>query len=107
MSDAPKIPVKVSSPAELDMLVGVHVTGEEPETFWADSHGHFQFATEAEARDALGDPYYQQFLPDVDWSQTVIRQVQIYRAYCSDPAALWLAIERAAEKHGALGIFRR
>ena len=98
---------RVNSATDLETLVGVHVTGEMPEVFWADSHGHFQFATEIEAREALNDPYYQQFLPDVDWAQTVIRKVNVYRPCCSDPAALWLVIERASESHGPLSIAKK
>jgi len=99
--------VRVHSPAELDALIGVHVTGEMPEVSWGDSHGHFQFASEQEARDAVCDPYYQQFLPEVDWSQTVIEQRHVYRAYCSDPAVLWQVVEKASEKHGPLSVFRK
>jgi hypothetical protein len=83
------------------------VTGEVPEVFWADSHGHFQFATEGEARDAVNDPYYQGFLPDVDWTQTVIRKINVYRSYCSDPVALWKVIEKASERLGPLSIVKK
>ena len=89
------------------MLVGIHVTGEMPEVFWADSHGLFQFATESEAREAMNDPYYQQFLPDVDWAQTVIRKVNVYRPCCSDAEALWRVIEKASERHGALSVVKK
>lgn len=98
---------RVSLAADLEALVGMHVTGELPDVFWADSHGHFQFATEHEARDAMNDPYYQQFLPDVDWTQTVIRKVNVYRPYCSDPAALWKVIEKASERHGPLSVVKK
>jgi hypothetical protein len=98
---------RVNLPAELDCLVGIHVTGEVPEVVWADSHGHFEFASEAEARDAVNDPYFQQFLPDVDWSQTVIQRMDLYRPYCSDPAVLWRVVEKATEKHGALSVLRK
>jgi hypothetical protein len=98
---------RVSAAADLETLVGIHVTGEVPDVFWADSHGHFQFATETEARDAMSDPYYQGFLPDVDWTQTVIRKVNVYRGYCSDPAFLWQVIERASERHGALSVVKK
>ena len=90
---------RVTSVAELECLVGAHVMGEVPEIYWGDSHGHFQFGTEDEARAAVADPYYQQFLPAVDWSGTVIRKVQVYRPYCSDPATVWLVVEKASEAH--------
>jgi hypothetical protein len=83
------------------------VTGETPEVVWADSHGHFEFASEAEARDAMRDPYFQQFLPDVDWTQTVIERVDVYRSYCSDAAVLWQVVEKAAEKSGTLSVLRK
>lgn len=98
---------RVSSVADLETLVGIHVTGEVPEVYWADSHGHFLFVSEREAREAVSDPYYQQFLPDVDWTQTVIREVNIYRSYCSDPAALWQVVEKTSERHGALTVAKK
>lgn len=98
---------RVSSSAELDCLIGIHVTGEVPAVVWADSNGLFEFASEAEARDAVADPYFQQFLPDVDWTQTVIERVDVYRAYCSDPAILWQVVEKATEKHGVLSVLRK
>lgn len=98
---------RVNSAAELETLIGTHVTDEVPEVFWADSHGHFQFATESEARDAVNDPYYQGFLPDVDWAQTLITKVNVYRSYCSDPAVLWQMIEKASERHGPLSVAKK
>jgi hypothetical protein len=94
--------IRISSAVELDTLVGQHVTGEEPEVFWEDSHGQFQFESEAEARRALMDPYYQRFLPDVDWSQTVIREVRAYRPYCADPAYIWTVVEKASAQWGTM-----
>jgi hypothetical protein len=99
--------LRVNSVTSLESLVGAHVVGEIPEVYWADSHGHFQFATEEEAKAAVNDPYYQQFLPLVDWSQTVIHEMRVYRPYCSDCAAIWHLVERASEKHGPLSIARR
>jgi hypothetical protein len=98
--------IRVSSAAELDALVGKHVTQEQPEIFWEDSHGHFQFDTEEEARQALRDPYYQRFLPDVDWTRTLVREVHAYRPYCADPMQVWLVAEKAAATHGPLIIWR-
>jgi|GEM_PF-1302348 len=98
--------IRIGSAAELDALVGQHITGEEPEIFWEDSHGQFQFDTEEEARRALVDPYFQRFLPDVDWSQTVVRQVCAYRPYCAEPGLIWLVIEKAAATYGSLVCWR-
>ncbi len=107
MPSEPSQPVhKVSSVPELESLVGIHVTHETPEVFWVDSHGLFQFATELEALAALKDPYFQQFLPDVDWSQTVIRKVSIYSHCCTDAAALWHMVEKAGATHGELSLMR-
>ncbi len=98
---------RVNTVAGLETLVGIHVTGEVPEVYWADSHSNFLFVSEREAREAVSDPYYQQFLPDVDWTQTAIREVNIYRSYCSDPAALWLVIEKTSERYGALNVVKK
>ncbi len=97
---------RASSVSELETLIGTHVTHETPEVFWVDSHGLFQFATELEALAALKDPYFQQFLPDVDWSQTVVRKVSIYRHCCTEAAALWQMVEKASTTHGALSLQR-
>jgi hypothetical protein len=98
---------RVNSASDIEMLIGIHVTGEVPEVFWTDSHGHFQFMTEIEAKAAMTDPYYQQFLPDVDWTQMVIRKVIVYRPCCSDTAALWQVMEKACERHGILSLARK
>jgi hypothetical protein len=102
----PLEPSRVSLPAELDALVGSHITGETPETYWEDCHGHFQFDTEEEARMALSDPYYQRFLPDVDWTQTVIRQVTVFRPYCSDAVMNWRVVEKATAQFGVMKVWR-
>jgi hypothetical protein len=98
--------VQISSAVELDALVGQRITDEDPEIYWEDSHGQFQFATEAEARRALMDPYYQRFLPDVDWSTTVIREVRAYHRYCADPDRIWTVIDKASTRWGAMFIWR-
>ena len=98
---------RVNSASDLEALIGIHVTQETPEVFWADSNGLLQFATESEARDAANDPYYQQFLPDVDWTQTVIRKMSFYRPCCSDGEALWQVIEKASEIYGTLSVAKK
>lgn len=98
--------IRIASIAELDALVGVHVTGETPELWWEDSHGHFQFETEEEALIAIADPYYQRFLPDVDWSKTVVRQVKTFSPYCSDASAIWTVVDKATTAHGPLLTWR-
>ena len=99
-------PVRVKSLSELDALVGIHVTREKPEVFWEDSHGYFQFHSEVEARQALKDPYYQRFLPDVDWSKTLIREVRVYQNYSSSPVANWVAADRAIAQFGPMTVWR-
>jgi hypothetical protein len=98
--------LRISSAAELDTAVGMHVTHETPEVFWEDSHGQFQFDSEEEARRALMDPYYQRFLPEVDWSKTLIREVRAYRAYCADSTLVWIVVEKASAIHGPLALWR-
>ena len=99
-------PKRVASPADLDALVGVYVTRERPEVFWEDSHGHFQFDTEMEARRAIADPYYQRFLPDVDWSHMLVREVRSFRPYCTDPGANWILVEKATARFGSMLVSR-
>jgi hypothetical protein len=82
------------------------VIGETPEVYWEDSHGCFQFLTEVEARQALKDPYYQRFLPDVDWARTVIREVRVYRNYSSDPVVNWSVVDRAITEFGPMLMWR-
>ncbi len=97
---------RAASPSELDALVGVHITRDDPDIYWEDSHGHFQFDTELEARRALSDPYYQRFLPDVDWSHTVVREVRRYSPYCTDSAANWALVEKASAQFGSMLVWR-
>jgi hypothetical protein len=99
-------PLRAASLAELDTLVGQYVTRDSPEEFWEDCHGYFQFASEDEARHALLDPYYQKFLPSVDWSQTKIRKVQIFRPYSAEPTANWDLVAQATGQFGPLNISR-
>jgi hypothetical protein len=98
--------MRVRSLAELDALVGEHVVCEKPECYWEDCHGYFQFHSEIEAREALKDPYYQKFLPAVDWSRTVIHEVRVYRKYSSEPVANWFLAERAISEFGPMLIWR-
>jgi hypothetical protein len=86
--------IRVLTLQELDALVGSFVTGEEPVRHWEDSQGCFRFETEDEARQAMQDPYYQNFLPEVDWTQTQILLISEYRAYSTDYPIAWEMIER-------------
>jgi hypothetical protein len=98
--------MRVRSLAELDALVGEHVVCEKPECYWEDCHGYFQFHSELEAREALKDPYYQKFLPPLDWARTVIREVRVYRKYTAEPTANWLLAERAIGEFGPMLVWR-
>src|SRR5688572_30652613 len=97
---------RISSIAELNALVGQYVTEEVPEKYWEDSHGYFQFHSELEARRAIRDPYYQRFLMAVDWSKTVIREVQVFRPYAADPEANWQMCEKAILRFGPMRLSR-
>jgi hypothetical protein len=99
-------PLRVATLAELDALVGEHVMREKPEVYWEDSHGYFQFHSEVEARQALRDPYYQRFLPPLDWSKTLIREVRVYPRYSSDSAANWRLADAAIEAFGPMLMWR-
>jgi hypothetical protein len=81
---------------ELDALIAEHVTCESPETYWEDSHGFFHFGTEQEARDAIQDRYLQNFLPDVDWTATLIQKVEMHRPYSTELHAAWQVVEKLA-----------
>jgi hypothetical protein len=97
----------VASPAALDSLVGTHITGEKPEVHWEDMHGLFRFDTEAEARAALGDIYYQLFLPQVSWDETIIREVRNFRHYSDDHSPVWAAVAATTLAHGPMQIEMR
>ena len=98
--------LRVTSLAELDALVGHHVTQEKPEVYWEDTHGYFQFHSEFEARRALNDPYFQRFLPHIDWTALQIREVRVYRCYSVDPTANWILVEKAVGQFGAMLVWR-
>lgn len=97
---------RISSLAELDALIGEYVLGEKPLIHWEDSHGYFQFHSEVEARQALSDPYFQRFLPPVDWARTAIREVREFRPYSSDGAANWRVAEASISKFGPMVVAR-
>lgn len=98
---------RVVSAADLEALIGEHVTGEGIEEYGVDPHGLFQFATEIEAHDALSDPFFQRFLPAVDWSKTVIRKQKVYPQYSSNPIVLWKLIEKTSAQHGPLIVVKK
>ena len=97
---------RIVTPADLNGLLGARLMGDTPEVYWEDSHGCFQFHSEEEALQALHDPYYQQFLPDVDWQKTSVREVRMYPPYCADGMVLWKMVDRVSGKYGPLLVWR-
>jgi hypothetical protein len=81
---------------ELDAMVGEFVIGEIPATHWEDSQGLFRFETQAEALESLNDIYFQLFLPNLDWSQTVFVEIKNYRRYSSEFACTLEIVEKLA-----------
>jgi hypothetical protein len=87
---------KIRTLSELDAMVGQFVIGEVPTTHWEDSQGLFRFETEEEALESLNDIYFQLFLPNLDWSQTVFVEIKSYRSYSTDFASTLEVIEKLA-----------
>jgi len=88
--------LRIRSLSELDAVVGECVIEETPSVHWEDSQGFFQFDSEEEAFRSRGDPYFQLFLPDLDWSQTVFVEVKSYQPYSSDPVSAIKVVEKLA-----------
>lgn len=95
-------PIPVASPTALDTLVGTYLIRETPEVYWEDAHGLFRFDSEEEARAALGDLYYQLFLPHVNWAETIVREVRRYRRYSCDQAEVWTVVCATVGARGPL-----
>ncbi len=94
--------IRLASPSEIDALIGTRILGETPAVYWEHADGLFHFETEAEAWEALGDPYYQLFLPKVNWATTQVREVQQFSAYSSDAGMIWKVIGKVSLAHGPL-----
>jgi hypothetical protein len=91
---------------ELDSLVSEHLTGAEPEVHWEDSHGFFSFATREEGLEAISDSYHQLFLPQVDWTRTLLVEVKRFPAYSQDISAAWQVVEKLALQKRTLTLSR-
>jgi hypothetical protein len=100
-------PPRIRTLTELDALIGEFVVGESPATHWEDSQGLFRFESEQEALDSLNDIYFQLFLPNLDWSQTVFVEVKSYRRYSSEFACTIEVIERLAAGGRQLSVTRK
>ena len=90
-------PVRITRLSQLDELVGRYVTGISPETCWEDSNALFRFDSEAEARAAIHDSYYQRFSPEIDWTQTEVRCMESYPAYSSNLEEAWRVVESLSD----------
>lgn len=96
----------VESLAELDALVGRHITGEKPKTHWEDSHAHLHFDSLDEALESLREPYFQQFIPEEDRARTVLREVEQYRCYTLDLDLAWDVVACLGNARGPLRVWR-
>jgi hypothetical protein len=85
--------VRVASLAQVDALVGEHVTGDPPEIAWQDSYGLFRFTSRDEAEEAIHNSYYRLFRPDLDWDSATVQEIRLYPTYSNDLMAAWEVVE--------------
>ena len=97
---------RVNTLRELDALVGMRVTGEQPEVYWEDAHAVFRFETEHEALEALKRMKAQPNLPKVNWEEMTVSRVQLFRPYSSEIAMAWSAVEKVVSPENGLRIRR-
>jgi len=98
--------VKAASCAEVDAMVGAHITSEAPRTHWEDSHAHLRCATFEEALEAIRDPYFQSGMPLERGPESLLREVHVYREYTTDLALAWEVVEKLSPTNGPLHIRR-
>ena len=98
--------VKVASCAELDAMVGAHITSEVPRTHWEDSHAHLRCATFEEALEAMRDPRLQPFSPQERNPDALLREVHVYREYTTSLDLAWEVVEKLIPEHGHLNVGR-
>lgn len=94
----------MSSLAELDAMVGAHITGEVPKTYWEDMHSHLRCQTFDEALEAMGGPYRQSGFVDDRNVRALLREVNVYREYSTDLSVAWEVVQRLADASVALTI---
>jgi hypothetical protein len=107
LDDAEETRFRISSPAELDALVGTHLAGEKPRTHWEDSRSHCQFATLEEALETMHDLFFRELvLPASSASRkpAVLTEIREFRPYSTD---LNLAWEVVAQLHDGTVVIRR
>ncbi len=85
--------IRVASLSQLDALVAEHVTGDQPQIAYQDSHGLFRFGTRSEAEEAISNSYYRLFRPDLDWESATIREVRLFPPYSTDLMCAWEVVE--------------
>lgn len=96
--------VKVASLAEIDAMVGAHITNEVPKTHWEDLHAHLRCETFEEALEAMGDPYFQQGMPPDRSASALLREVHVYREYSTKLDVSWEVVERLTDANVALAV---
>lgn len=96
--------VKVASLAEIDAMVGAHITNEVPKTHWEDLHAHLRCETFEEALEAMGDPYFQQGMPSERGAHPLLREVHVYREYSTKLDVAWEVVERLTDANVALAV---
>jgi hypothetical protein len=98
--------VHAASCAEVDAMVGAHITSEAPRTHWEDSHAHLRCATFEEALEAMRDPYFQSSAPLERGPETLLREVHVYREYSTNLDLAWEVVEKLSPGNGPLHIRR-
>ncbi len=97
---------KVASLKELDALVGRYLTKETPQVFWEEQQVCLRFDSLEEALEAMHDPYFREFIPKDVRPQSVLTEIQEFRAYSSDLAAAWEVVEKLSGAEDAFRVRR-
>ncbi len=98
--------VKVETLRELDALVGKYLIGEDPQTYWEDSHSFLRFDSIEEALNAMSDPYFQRCFPEGVRMDNELSEVFEFRAYSSDLSLAWEVVERLSGTVNTLRVKR-
>jgi hypothetical protein len=98
--------LRVGSLKELDALVGMYLTQENPVTYWEEQHACFRFETLQEAEEALDDPYFRHFLPEQQGRSAAFVEVHEFPRYSSDLGAAWELVERLSGSVHSLHVRR-
>ena len=96
--------VKISSFAELDAMVGAHLTSEVPKTHWEDVHAHLRCATFEEALEVMRDPYLPGSALHERNPDMVLREVHVYREYSTNLEIAWEIVEKLTAAQVALSV---